>query len=182
MSFVTKEWKDRIVEFAGRRKLTNVSTSAVEIVDVERNEGTVSQAGDAFSAANMNDLEERISNGFTSINENLTAIGNSKIGFLDVANRLYYDSAVKETTHSYTATQDCWFTARIRLAANNNNGSGCEIDIDNVQVFFAEAPYASGYSCSMPISLPLKQGQTISFTFDQPNYNGTNEYYAFPFL
>ncbi len=79
MSFVTKEWKDRIVEFAGRRKLTNVSTSAVEIVDVERNEGTISQAGDAFSAANMNNLEERISNEFTSINENLKQLPKVKI-------------------------------------------------------------------------------------------------------
>lgn len=74
MAFITKEWKDRIVEYAGRRRLTNVSTQAQEIVDVERAEGTVSQAGDAFSAANMNDLEQRISDEFTAVNENLSAI------------------------------------------------------------------------------------------------------------
>ncbi len=38
---------------------------------VARNEGNVSQEGDAFSAANMNDLEERIDAGFTELNGKL---------------------------------------------------------------------------------------------------------------
>lgn len=73
MAFITKEWKDRIVEYAGRRKLVNVSDQSEMIVDVTRNEGTVSQAGDAFSAANMNDLEQRVADEFSAISENLTA-------------------------------------------------------------------------------------------------------------
>lgn len=60
MAFTKKEWKDRLVEFAGRRKITNVTTLAAQIVDVERAEGTTSEEGSAFSAANMNDLEQRI--------------------------------------------------------------------------------------------------------------------------
>ncbi len=62
MGFARKTWKDRMVEFAGRRSLTKVSGSAdgTMIVDVARSEGNVSQAGDAFSAENMNDLEQRI--------------------------------------------------------------------------------------------------------------------------
>lgn len=60
MAFVKKEWKDRFTEFAGRRRLTDVETGAETVVDVERDEGLVSQAGDAFSAVNMNDLEQRI--------------------------------------------------------------------------------------------------------------------------
>lgn len=71
MSFVTKEWKDRLAEFAGRRKLTNVSTGEETTVDVSRAEGEVSQAGDAFSAANMNDLEQRIKDGFDKVDTNL---------------------------------------------------------------------------------------------------------------
>ena len=70
MAFVPKEWKDRLVEFAGRRKLTNVSTGEEMIVDVARNEGTVSQEGDAFSAANMSDLEQRVADEFNNINTN----------------------------------------------------------------------------------------------------------------
>lgn len=66
MIFEKKTWQDRLVEFAGRRMLTKVSGSSdgQMIVDVTRNEGNVSQPGDAFSAENMNDLEERISDAF----------------------------------------------------------------------------------------------------------------------
>ena len=66
MAFRKKVWKDRLVEFAGRRKLTRVAGSIEDqiIVDVARDEGAVSQQGDAFSEANMNDLENRIEEGF----------------------------------------------------------------------------------------------------------------------
>lgn len=66
MGFVKKEWKDRLAEFAGRRRLTDVTTGVETVVDVERDEGLVSQAGDAFSAANMNGLEQRIYDAFES--------------------------------------------------------------------------------------------------------------------
>ncbi|MCM1327266.1 MAG: hypothetical protein NC094_12110 [Bacteroidales bacterium] len=67
MAFVKKTWKDRLVEYAGRRQLKRVSGDAnsTMIVDVSRSEGTVSQPGDAFSAANMNDMEKRIEDGFS---------------------------------------------------------------------------------------------------------------------
>lgn len=76
MAFVTKTWKDRLVEYAGRRKLKNVATGEEVLMDVSRSEGTVSQAGDAFSAANMNNLEQRIKNEFDTVNSSLTANGN----------------------------------------------------------------------------------------------------------
>lgn len=60
MAFNKKTWQDRIVEFPGRRDLKNIATNETTTFDVFRNEGIESQAGDAFSAANMNDLEERI--------------------------------------------------------------------------------------------------------------------------
>lgn len=68
MAFAKKTWKARLVEFAGRRALKNVTTEETVIYDVTRNEGTVSQAGDAFSAANMNDLENRIESEFNNLN------------------------------------------------------------------------------------------------------------------
>lgn len=68
MAFAKKTWKARLVEFAGRRALKNVATEETIIYDVTRNEGTVSQAGDAFSAANMNDLENRIESEFNNLN------------------------------------------------------------------------------------------------------------------
>lgn len=75
--FTKKEWKNRLAEFAGRRTLTDVATGTSQVVDVARNEGTISQEGDAFSAANMNDFEQRILEGFiqaenaaTDLNQN----------------------------------------------------------------------------------------------------------------
>lgn len=78
MAFVTKTWKDRLVEYAGRRKLKNVATGEEILMDVSRSEGTVNQAGDAFSAANMNNLEQRIKTEFDSVNSSLTDLGGFK--------------------------------------------------------------------------------------------------------
>lgn len=84
MAFKKKTWADRMVEYAGRRKLTNISTKQSIICDVERSEGTISKEGDAFSSQNMNDLEQRIEDGFTEvkqttdgINQNLNALNDS---------------------------------------------------------------------------------------------------------
>lgn len=72
MGFVTREWLPRLVEFAGRRKLTNVSTGEITYVDVERAEGNESQAGDAWAPSNSNDLEQRIADAFDEINQSST--------------------------------------------------------------------------------------------------------------
>lgn len=58
--FTKKTWKNRLSEYPNRRKLTK-ENGTTELVTVARSEGTVSQEGDAFSAANMNNLENRIS-------------------------------------------------------------------------------------------------------------------------
>lgn len=62
-----KNWKNRDVEFPGRRTLTDVLTSTSQTVDVARSEGTVTEAGDAFDASTMNDLEGRIGSAFTLV-------------------------------------------------------------------------------------------------------------------
>jgi hypothetical protein len=71
MAFVTKTWKDRLVEYAGRRKLKNVATGEEILMDVSRSEGTVNQVGDAFNATNMNNLEQRIKTEFDNVNSSL---------------------------------------------------------------------------------------------------------------
>lgn len=65
--FVKKTWTDRIAEYITRRTLTNTADNSTMVVTVERNEGEVSQEGDAFSAENMNDLENRINEAFAEI-------------------------------------------------------------------------------------------------------------------
>ena len=67
MAFSKKTWLDRIAEYPTRRRLKK-SDGTDEIVTVSREEGAISQEGDAFSAENMNDLEERVANEFDSLN------------------------------------------------------------------------------------------------------------------
>ena len=60
MAFSKKTWKDRISQYGNRRILTDVQSGTEQTVTVERSEGTISEEGDAFNAANMNGLENRI--------------------------------------------------------------------------------------------------------------------------
>ena len=81
MGFTKKTWKNRIAEYINRRLLTNEDGST-ELVTVARDEGTISQEGDAFNAANMNDLEDRIEAGFADVSQSLTNVNNSKKTYL----------------------------------------------------------------------------------------------------
>lgn len=61
MAFSKKTWVDREVEFPTRRKLTILdSSNSEEVVLVQRYEGEITKAGDAFNAQTMNNLETRI--------------------------------------------------------------------------------------------------------------------------
>ena len=79
MAFSKKTWLDRIAEYPTRRRLKK-SDGTDEIVSVSREEGAISQEGDAFSAANMNDLEDRVASEFNSLN---LKMGN-KLGYKQI--------------------------------------------------------------------------------------------------
>lgn len=79
--FTPKEWKARLVEFAGRRLLRNVANGETVTYDVSRSEGQVSQEGDAFNTKNMNDLEQRVANGFANAKTAVDTL-NSDLGGL----------------------------------------------------------------------------------------------------
>ena len=64
MAYTVKTWANRESEFPDRRTLTPVS-GAANTYTVTRAEGTVTVQGDAFDAENMNDMESRISAGFS---------------------------------------------------------------------------------------------------------------------
>lgn len=105
MGFTKKTWKNRIAEYINRRRLT-MEDGSTNLVTVARDEGTISQEGDAFNAANMNDLEDRIEAGFDEVKQSLTNINtyvgeDGKLHFVDstgadsvlpfnVRNRRYY--------------------------------------------------------------------------------------------
>lgn len=75
--FTPKEWKARLVEFAGRRLLRNVANGESTTYDVSRSEGQVSQEGDAFNTKNMNDLEQRIADGFSKAKTNIDSLNDN---------------------------------------------------------------------------------------------------------
>ena len=79
MAFNMKTWVDRITEYPTRRRLRKEDGSD-ELVTVTREEGQVSEEGDAFSAENMNDLESRIDTAFKDVNNSLAFITKSFTG------------------------------------------------------------------------------------------------------
>lgn len=114
--FTAKEWKNRLVEFAGRRSLKNVSTNETTVYDVIRNEGQVSQEGDSFSATTMNDLEQRISDAFVEAEEANTQLssdlGGCRFGYTedglpgykkDGADTVYPFSSVRSISGVFSA-------------------------------------------------------------------------------
>lgn len=93
MAFSKKTWKDRISQYINRRLLTD-SDGNTQQVTVTRDEGSVTEAGDAFSAANMNDLEDRIDAAF----DGLTAADIPYSQGVSVANKLDSLSTVETGT------------------------------------------------------------------------------------
>lgn len=74
MAWTKKTWLQRIVENAGYRLLTPTETPNVS--KITRAEGVVTQEGDGFTVANMNDLETRIDSGFTDVNTKTGTLSN----------------------------------------------------------------------------------------------------------
>lgn len=68
MSFVTRLWQDRVSQYPSRRIITNVADPTdTKTVTVTRDEGTVTQTGDALNAEALNNLESRIAQMNTSL-------------------------------------------------------------------------------------------------------------------
>ncbi len=137
MGFATKTWKDRITEYQTRRKLTK-SDGSTETVTVERNEGTVSQEGDAFNAETMNDLESRIAAaiGYTLGVQTIesgatTAVISSDHITADSLIDIYFAEASKETVASAGVT---YSQTAGSLTLTFGSALGAAVTISNVKV------------------------------------------------
>ena len=120
MAFSKKTWVDRIAEYPTRRRLKK-SDGSDEIVTVSREEGTISQEGDAFNAENMNDLETRISEEFTSLNESLVTT-NTNVATAQATANAAIDFAIGSLTFSSTTYFTPYGTAFV-----NKTGKMCAI-------------------------------------------------------
>lgn len=148
MGFTKKTWKNRIAEYINRRLLT-MEDGSTNLVTVAREEGTISQEGDAFNAANMNDLEDRIEAGFADVSQSLNKLNEGIFEEPDQIKYLYnYTSAMqkvfeyecKETGiyvinvsgddfYTHCIITDKRYTAQI--AAISNNGVATKIQCTN---------------------------------------------------
>ena len=100
MAYTKKTWKDRVSQYLNRRKLTDINTGTTQTVNVVRDEGNVTEDGDTFTAANMNDLEDRIDTAF----DELTAADISYSAGVSVTDKLDEIVANANTVHSYTVS------------------------------------------------------------------------------
>lgn len=162
MGFTKKTWKNRIAEYINRRLLTNEDGST-ELVTVARDEGTISQEGDAFNAANMNDLEDRIEAGFTEVNQSLTNLKNPAKGtkgiFVNSGSPLSKDYLLVYTLQSTDATY-----------------SGASISINDINVAQLTAQNAN---CKQTIVGSVRAFKGDIITITTSNFGGDASVYAY---
>lgn len=80
-SFVSKEWKDIQCQYPNRYKAVKEDSSE-ENLTMFNNFGLITESGDVFDAATMNNLEDRIDTGFDGVMESLsgTTIPSGSLG------------------------------------------------------------------------------------------------------
>lgn len=71
--YIGKTWVDRVSEYPTRRTITDTTTLVAQQVTVVRDEGTVTEQGDVFDAATMNNLESRINSAFGALTHEISA-------------------------------------------------------------------------------------------------------------
>ena len=101
MAFSLKTWVNRISEYPNRRKLTHEDGST-ELVTVARAEGQISAEGNAFSAEEMNDLENRIKGGFDELNHSL-------VPSYEKTKTVLSDNSKASYNKKYVVNKDSWF-------------------------------------------------------------------------
>lgn len=144
MAFLRKTWKDRITEYPTRRKLKKADNTT-ELVTVTREEGTVSEEGDAFNAENMNNLEERVGEEFDALNAYLTSAELFRIAdtvkagiSIEAGQSLAYSLELKQID-GYTPialtgfalpSLDYFQTSHIRLSPQNGTIGANKVDFN----------------------------------------------------
>ena len=142
MAYISKVWVDRQTEYPTRRKLAFDDGTGDKIVTVSREEGTIYEAGDIFSAQNMNGLESRINAGLNekqnllNAGSNITltpqqdgtvtisaAGGGGGASYLDDLADVDITSPTNGQVLTYDGTSQTW-----KNAAGGGGGGGAVID------------------------------------------------------
>lgn len=119
MAFDKKTWEDRISEYPNRRTINDGNTTTQ--VTVGRDEGVITQAGDAFSASNMNDLEDRIADAVDSKAEQADTYTKAEV---DTAIANAVEAGVKTDNYADLDTVDKTIIGAINEVAQSGGGGG----------------------------------------------------------
>ena len=162
MAFSLKTWVNRISEYPNRRKLTHEDGST-ELVTVARAEGQISAEGNAFSAEEMNDLENRIKGGFEEVTQSLTNLKNPAKGTKGIL-----------VNGGSPLSRD--FLLCYTLQSTNTAYSGAYISINGITVAQLTSQSAN---CKQTIvgSVRAFKGDIISITIS--NFGGDASVYAY---
>ena len=183
MAFKKKTWVDRMVEYAGRRKITNATTMAAQIVDVERAEGVVSEEGTAINAVNMNDLEQRTADAFSAVQQDIEGI-NSDLSALNDSGAIIGMNAREDgvyiTYHNGADTVikklgSVLYAGFLTPTSYNQNGPGnANFDLKPLLSNYAslttanmciEATYFKGFEARVN-NLSIQGGTGYTYTYD----------------
>ena len=171
MAFSLKTWVNRISEYPNRRKLTHEDGST-ELVTVARAEGQISAEGNAFSAEEMNDLENRIKGGFDEVNQSLNKL-NEGIGCSYNGIDVIYRSNSDISEGLYTSTRD-GFVQGIAKTAAKSGIPFARLLINNALVFEGSA-LAKNYSYLWTPLFEVRKGDIIKYTLTSGTDDGTKE-------
>lgn len=161
-SFSTKTWVDRISEYPTRRTLTKENGTS-EIVTVSRSEGTISKEGDAFSAANMNNLETRINSAITSVNTDITALKKSvSDGKTLVAKAITDKGQATAANASFQTMSD-----NVRLMAGTQYAAGVTAADNRANP--NSTNYRTGYNAGYSAGAAAKKSFTLQIKPEQDN-------------
>lgn len=124
MAFNKKTWVDRLVQYAGRRTLTK-SNGSTEVVTVSRNEGVITAEGDSFSAATMNDLEDRIANAFqdNTYSSKAAASGGTALSLVTTGEKYTWNNKYSKPSGGIPATDIASGVIPTSLPANGGTAS-----------------------------------------------------------
>ncbi len=140
MAFEKKTWKARKTEYPNRRMLT-LEDGSTELVTVAREEGIISEEGDAFSPENMNGLEDRIEKEFTALGKSVSD-GKAKVAGAITAQGV--STAADATFDTMAANITAAGTARYN--AGRTQGRKDVTSSPNTYNLYTKAQYDANYS------------------------------------
>lgn len=171
MAFSLKTWVNRISEYPNRRKLTHEDGST-ELVTVARAEGQISAEGNAFSAEEMNDLENRIKGGFDEVNQSLTKL-NELSGCSYDGIEILYRKNVDIEGGLYTATYDGFVQGIAKTAAKSGNPF-IRLEI-NDSLIFEGSGVSKNYSYLWSPLFEVRKGDVIKCTLTSDTDDSNKE-------